>query len=150
MASNRQSATDTAKELVCKLLAEMKEHSNLGAIVLWLARSPRTVQHRVLDALRPLRRSGRPKNPINDDDWLVGIESWREWMRERDGNGRRPSDRTVVADWLLDTNTRYLTRHDRPRASFRPNSPAGKKEINRIIDAAMRARRRLKNPPKKA
>lgn len=142
----RRSERDTAAEILRLFWEQMRTHSNLAAIVLWLAREKRSVQRRVLDALRGPRKRGAPRNAISDEEWLTGVDAWRKEMQQRDGLNHCPaSDLTVIRDWLANTNTRYK-RDEGTR--FQPDRAAGNAEICRVRDAVVRARRRRKNPSK--
>jgi hypothetical protein len=91
--------------------------------------SSKGIQRRVLELLKPpTMPRGRPKKLITDEDWLAGVE----WYREH----HQVSEREAIRIWLTDTNTRWSR-----EGPFRPETPEGKKEVRRIQDACIRARR---------
>lgn len=137
--SVEKSDENVADEILNSIQKEMEAHSNLGAWLLYLAKQKRSVQHRVLDTLNP-KTTGRPRNPMSDEEWLSGVESWR-----KRGIQHKPdaTDLEVIEDWIKSTGTRYK----RPEGkSFHPTSPSGKAEIRGIRDACVRARRRNNYP----
>lgn len=136
------SEKDRADELLRLIRDEMLQHSNLGSCLFALAREKRGAQHRVLDALKGPPSPGRPRKGISDDEWLTGVESWREQMAWSDGpNSRKASDLEVIRDWLKNTESRYGRDKGKP---FRADSSTGKAEVKRIRDAVVRARRNRK------
>lgn len=132
---------DRAEELMRGIREEMATHSNLGAWLLLLAKEKRGVQRHVLDALNT-KLAGRPSNPISDEEWLAGFESWRDHVIE---NQPDATDLEVIEDWIRNTGTRH-GRTDGEK--FHPRRQEGKDEIKRIRDACVRAKRSRKNPSK--
>lgn len=144
----RSSDKSTAEKILRRFQEELREHSNLGAIVLWLARTKRSVQKRVLDALRGPRKRGAPRRGFSDEVWLDEFEGWRKHMEQVCGPGhRRPSDMALIRALLSNTGTRHGREEGHP---FRPESKAGKTEVRRIRDAIVRARRHRRKSPKMA
>lgn len=135
----KKSAKDNADELLRGILEEMATHSNLGAWLLLLAHAERGVQRRVLDAL-DTRLVGRPSNPISDEEWLAGFETWRDHVLEYQPDA---TDLEVIEDWIRKTGTRY-GRTDGEK--FHPTRQKGRDEIKRIRDVIVRAKRSRKNP----
>ena len=95
----------------------------------------KSFQRRVLKLLRPPKlATGRPKKLITDEEWLWGVE----WYRDL----QRVGEQEAIRLWLTDTATRMSGRNGRaPGEKFRPDTPEGKKEVRRIQDACIRARR---------
>lgn len=139
-----ESEKDRADELLRLMREGLADHSNLGACVFALAREKRGVQHRVLDALRGPKQTGRPRKGISDDEWLSWLEAYRAQMVLSYGrNARKPSDLGVIVYGLKNSGTRYGRNKGEP---FREHTPSGKAEVKRIRDAVVRARRNRKKP----
>ena len=132
-----------ADALLAGLKAEMKNMGNGTTYIYQLAHSKRSVQRRVLDALRGPSKSGpaklgRPKNILPDEEWLVGVEMWREHMLlSEPPRVKPPTDLEVIRDWLKNTDTRHKS--TRPK-----NGRVTQAEITRIRDACVRAKRNRK------
>ena len=133
---NERSEKDLADELLQGMQEEMREHSNLGAYLRALARAKRGVQHRVLDAIKGPIVSGRRRKLMTDEGWLEGVDAWRERMKRK--GLADATELEVIRDWLRNTSTRYG--RDKGVA-FKEDSDDGKREVKRIRDACVRARR---------
>jgi hypothetical protein len=126
------SATDRADQLVKSLLAERPNMGNVAALLNQLARESRTVQSKVLDKLRGPKKIGAPKALITDEDWLRGVESWREVMASANPNNTTaPTELAVIRDWVKNTET---------RSKRQPGDQRTEAEVKRIRDACVRAR----------
>lgn len=129
----KRDSRDEAAQLATEILAELRtSHSNLGALVLYLARQSPAIRRRVLDELK----TPQPRS-LPDHEWLDAVEGHRKVMLR---DGLRPkSERDVVRDLL-----KSGTRHGAPGRVFLPHTRAGELEVDRVCEAAQRARRRKK------
>jgi hypothetical protein len=145
-AANIRSDKDRASDIVRDLRKAMPKWVNGPAQLYRLAREKRSVQHRVLDALRGPKKVGAPKNPLTDEEWLTSVEFWRASMETSAPADTRITDLEVIKDWLMHTPTR---RGRSEGSKFLEWSEEGKKEVRRIRDAIVRARRNRKKALKK-
>lgn len=140
--NKRSSDKDVANEMLNMFRAEMPNWSNGSALILWLARAKRTVQRRVLDALKGPPKKGAPKRPISDDLILEGVEGYRDLLESYPGHGERKlTDLAVIQLWLENTGTRF---NRAPGKAFKKDTSSGKAEIRFVRDACVRAKRSRK------
>ena len=137
----RRSDKDIADDLVRLIGAEFVEWPNFRAIFLALSRSKPSVQKRVFKSFAAPKTRGAPKRPITDIDFLHFVESNKRELQNQTkdaGITRRVTNLEAIEYGLSTSDTRY---NRAPGVTFNPKSDSGKREIRRIRDAAVRARR---------
>lgn len=130
--SDKDAAVELAGRIRLILNASMGVHR---APFNELFSASKSFQRRVLKLLRPPKlATGRPKKLITDEEWRSSVEEYRDRCQV--------GEREAIRIWLRDTSTRLSGRNGRaPGEKFRPDTPEGKKEVRRIQDACIRARR---------
>ena len=141
----RLSDKDIADDLVRHIRAEFTQWPNCHAIFLALSQSKPSIQKRVFNAFKMSKTRGAPKKLITDFDWLGFVESNKNMLQDQAraaGITRPITDLEAIEYGLSTSDSRY---NRAPSVKFKPKLDSGKREIQRIRDAAVRARRTAKS-----